>query len=193
MNHARAAGFPVPDVEEVSADGTEVVMEYVPGPTMAEAMFAEPASVVERCERLAGLSVALHSIPAPAWLRPGPVEPGPCLIHLDLHPLNVIESPGGPVVIDWANAARGSARVDAAVSWLLLATGGDGGRGLGVFADDEVCDAAVARFAHAVGEWDMRRVLAAVVAWRVLDRNVLPEESAAARRFSEDRPAAGDA
>ncbi len=191
MVHARAAGFPVPRVDDVSADGTEVLMEFVPGPTMADAMAADPGSVVARSERLAELSADLHTIAAPAWLGPGPVEPGPCLVHLDLHPLNVIESPEGPVVIDWANAARGSARVDAAVSWLLLATGGDGGRGLGVIVDDDVRDAAVDRFAHVMGERDVRHVLAAVVAWRVLDRNVRSEESAAARRFSEERLGAG--
>ena len=40
---------------------------------------------------------------APDWL-PGMPDGGDRLLHLDLHPLNVIMSPNGPVVIDWPNA-----------------------------------------------------------------------------------------
>lgn len=191
MVYARAAGFAVPAVEEVSADGTEMVMEYVPGPTMLEALAADPASTVSRCERLADLAVSLHAITAPQWLAPGPVEAGPNLVHLDLHPLNVIESPRGPVVLDWANAARGSGRVDAALSWLLLLTGGDGGRGLGAVVDDGLRAAAAARFSAVVGEPDVREVLAEVVEWRSRDRNVGPDEIAAARRLRDQVSASG--
>ncbi|MGA3149699.1 MAG: phosphotransferase, partial [Acidimicrobiales bacterium] len=45
------------------------------------------------------------------------------LVHLDLHPLNIILAPTGPVVIDWPNAARGDANTDIAVTWVLLAAG----------------------------------------------------------------------
>ena len=42
---------------------------------------------------------------------------------MDLHPLNVILSNEGPVVVDWTNAARGDPLVDVAVTWVLLASG----------------------------------------------------------------------
>ena len=43
------------------------------------------------------------------------------MVHLDLHPLNVIMGPAGPVVIDWTNAARGNPAVDVGMAWLLMA------------------------------------------------------------------------
>ena len=48
---------------------------------------------------------------------------GDSLCHADLHPGQMILSPQGPVVIDWANAARGVPAADIARSWLLLRLG----------------------------------------------------------------------
>jgi aminoglycoside phosphotransferase (APT) family kinase protein len=45
------------------------------------------------------------------------------LLHLDFHPLNVMLSSDGPVVLDWTNAARGDPLVDVAATWVLLASG----------------------------------------------------------------------
>lgn len=39
---------------------------------------------------------------------------GDKVVHLDLHPLNVIIGPKGPVVIDWTGASRFLARFDRA-------------------------------------------------------------------------------
>src|SRR5260370_24192024 len=44
-------------------------------------------------------------------------------LHRDLHPINVLLSPKGPVVIDWTNAARGSGASDVALTWLLMTAG----------------------------------------------------------------------
>ena len=63
---------------------------------------------------LARLHEALHRI----------VLDGHSLVHLDLHPENVIISPSGPVVIDWTNARSGDAAQDVALTWLILATSG---------------------------------------------------------------------
>jgi aminoglycoside phosphotransferase (APT) family kinase protein len=46
---------------------------------------------------------------------------GPAILHLDLHPANVMLGPHGPVVIDWANAARGDAALDVALTAVVLA------------------------------------------------------------------------
>jgi thiamine kinase-like enzyme len=42
----------------------------------------------------------LHAIPAPADL-PAPLGEGTSLVHLDLHPGNVLLTASGPMVIDW--------------------------------------------------------------------------------------------
>src|SRR5262249_36598442 len=45
---------------------------------------------------------------------------GDRLVHLDLHPMNVIVTASGPVVIDWTNAARADALADVAMTIVLL-------------------------------------------------------------------------
>ncbi len=57
-------------------------------------------------------------IPAPDWLPA--IDDGDRLVHLDLHPLNVIVTASGPVVIDWTNASRGDALVDVAMTVVLV-------------------------------------------------------------------------
>ena len=112
-----STAIPVPTIHEVRAGGTEIVMERIDGPMM---MRRDAAPAVDACGRyarmLADLHDRLHVIPAPDWLRAGP-DDGDRLVHLDLHPLNVIMHPRrGPVVIDWTNAARGDALIDVAVT-----------------------------------------------------------------------------
>ena len=63
----------------------------------------------------------LHGIPAPHWLaRHAPLE-GDRLLHGDLHPLNVLMTDEGPMVIDWSNASRGAPAFDVADAWSLFA------------------------------------------------------------------------
>ena len=69
---------------------------------------------------LAMLLDHLHAITAPDWL-PSPLGAGTALLHLDLHPENVILTQRGPVVIDWPNAARGPGAADVAHTWVVLA------------------------------------------------------------------------
>ena len=45
------------------------------------------------------------------------------IVHGDLHPLNVMLTERGPVVIDWEGARVGPADADAAITWLLLEVG----------------------------------------------------------------------
>lgn len=70
---------------------------------------------------LAQLHARLHEIPPPAGVA-ARVRDGDELVHLDLHPENVLMSPRGPVVIDWSNASRGAADDDVALTWVILAT-----------------------------------------------------------------------
>jgi aminoglycoside phosphotransferase (APT) family kinase protein len=118
MRHARERGYPLPEVHEVGADF--LVLERIEGPTMLQAVFEDPATLAEQARVLAELHDRLHRIEAPAGLRA--LGDGDRLLHLDLHPENVILSPAGPVVIDWANAHRGEGLLDVVYTWVICAT-----------------------------------------------------------------------
>jgi aminoglycoside phosphotransferase (APT) family kinase protein len=120
MQLALANGYPVPRVHDLTP--TDLVIDRIDGPTMAEDLVRRPWRLREHAHVLASLHHRLHDIVAPGWLRT-PLGDGPVLVHLDLHPLNVILGAAGPVVIDWTNAARGNGDADAALTWLLLLTG----------------------------------------------------------------------
>jgi len=105
-------GYPVPIVHD--AAGPDIVMERVDGPTLAESLVAGlPPD--EGGALLADLHDRLHAL---AW--PG-AAPGEVLLHLDLHPLNVILRGTAPVVIDWSNARPGPAALDVAMTAVILA------------------------------------------------------------------------
>ena len=121
MAWACEAGLPVPKVHR--SEGTDLVMALVPGPTMLEDLGARPWRVVRHALLLADLLDRVGRVRAPEWLpTPDGVPPGVALLHLDLHPMNVILSARGPVLIDWTNAARGDADFDSAYSDVLMST-----------------------------------------------------------------------
>lgn len=121
MAWAREAGLPVPKVHR--SGGTDLVMDLVPGPTMLEDLAARPWRVVAHALLLADLLDRVGRVRAPDWLAtPDGVPPGVALLHLDLHPMNVILALDGPVIIDWTNAARGEADFDSAYSDVLMST-----------------------------------------------------------------------
>ncbi|MFG1710504.1 phosphotransferase [Nonomuraea sp. M3C6] len=120
MRHAWRHGFPAPEVFD--ADGPDILMERVEGPSlMAEAARA-PGRAPEHGRLLAALLRELATVRAPGWLQAAAGCPGNRLLHLDLHPANVLLTEEGPRVIDWANAARGAPGADVACTWLVLAT-----------------------------------------------------------------------
>ena len=120
MEHARRHGYPVPRVLEVTADA--LVLERIAGRTMAQELRRRPWTVRRHAALLARLHQRLHEIPAPSGLAA--VSEGDRLLHLDLHPENVILSASGPVVIDWTNARRGDPPLDVALTWVIVATSG---------------------------------------------------------------------
>lgn len=120
MRHAASFGVPVPRVLE--ANGSDLVMERVDGPTLAAELLARPQQLAELVQVLAGLHALLDEVPpAPGAPWVGAETGEVRLVHLDLHPLNVICSPSGPVLIDWTDAANGSRAMDRASTWLVLA------------------------------------------------------------------------
>jgi aminoglycoside phosphotransferase (APT) family kinase protein len=117
MRYAAEHGFPVPAIHDVRADGTEVVMDRVEGRSMMDAMM-RPWAMRRLARLLADLHDQLHRIPAPDWLPH--VDEGDRLLHLDLHPMNVLMAERGPVVIDWTNAAAGDPLADVANTYVLF-------------------------------------------------------------------------
>lgn len=113
MRHAAAYGYPVPQVHH--ADGPDLVLDRLDGPTMSQAAIEGALSPREVGRQLADLHRRLHEIPAPSG------APGLVVVHGDLHPENVILGAGRPTVIDWRNAGEGSAAVDVATSAIILA------------------------------------------------------------------------
>ncbi len=123
MSYLRDKGYPVPAVDELSDDGFDLVMERIEGVSMVQAIGQAPWSIRRQAATLADLHIRLHEIEAPDFLPASPVGAGSKIIHLDLHPLNVMVGPKGPCVIDWPNACRGDPDVDVGLAWVLMAAG----------------------------------------------------------------------
>jgi tRNA A-37 threonylcarbamoyl transferase component Bud32 len=185
IEHVLAHGFPTPAVFDV--DGRDLVLARVDGPTMVDDFARHPASMRAHMRTLATLHARLHEIPAPEWLVDEPAGPGSAIVHLDLHPLNVLVTRDGPMLIDWTNAGRGPAAVDVALTWLLLRTG-------------EADDSRVARLAGWIGQPLIARMfrraadpdgnalhdhLAPAARYRLADRNVRDRERRAIQRLAK--------
>jgi aminoglycoside phosphotransferase (APT) family kinase protein len=181
MEFVREHGFPAPKVHELSADESELVMERVDGPSMLEVLGARPWTIRRMGFVLGTLHNSLHQIPGPEWARPSPLGDGEQLIHLDLHPGNVLISAAGPVVIDWSNAARGDGNVDAALSWLLMSAGdvetGSAKSALLELGRSRLIKAFLNRFDRA----KVAAQLPAVVAWKLTDPHMSEVEQEAMR------------
>lgn len=170
MGHARERGYPVPEVFEVAAES--LVLERIEGPTMLEAVFEDPSTLADQARVLAQLHDDLHQIDAPEGLRA--LGDGDRLLHLDLHPENVILSPDGPVVIDWANARRGEGLLDVVYTWVICATSS----GVGQLGLDFV-----RLFLPHFDRAEVLRHLPLAVEHRLADVNVTDEEREAIRRL----------
>ncbi len=111
MAYVAGLGFPVPAVYE--ARGREMVLERLHGPTMTRAMLDGDLAIEDGAAMLTDLLRRLHELPG----RSGSGS----ILHLDLHPDNVLLTGRGPVVIDWCNVADGEPDLDTALSALIMA------------------------------------------------------------------------
>ena len=124
MGYVAERDYPVPKVHSV--DGSDLVMDRIEGETMFDALVAAPWKGLWYARVLARLQQRLARIPAPAWMLADTADTTrpQSVLHLDFHPMNVIMSPKGPVVIDWTNAAGGPAGFDGAMTYVEIATFG---------------------------------------------------------------------
>lgn len=185
MRYLHERGYPVPAIEEISEDGTRIVMERVDGLSMVDAIGKAPWSVRRQARLLADLHLQLHEIAAPEDLRPSPVGQGDRVVHMDLHPLNVIIAARGPVVIDWTGGSKGNPDVDVAVAWLLMSSGEIPGSGLVVklmgLGRSLLVNGFLARFDRTT----LTRVLRSVVEWKVSDPHMSESEVASMWKLVE--------
>jgi aminoglycoside phosphotransferase (APT) family kinase protein len=170
MRHAGSHGYPVPRVLDVTADA--LVLERIEGPTMAERITGDASTFAANASLLARLHDQLHAIAAPPALSA--ITEGDRLLHLDLHPANVILGVAGPVVIDWTNARRGDPAFDVAYTWVIAATSdGHGPRFEGLLD----------QFLSHFDKPELLRWLALAAECRVADVNVTDAERKAIRRL----------
>ena len=119
VRHVRAHGFPAPLV--IRAEGPDLEMEWLQGPTLLQSLAAGQTRVREAARILADLHAHLHAIPA-IDLPGRPALVGEVVVHLDLHPANIVLTDAhGPAVVEWANARAGTAALDLAMTALIIA------------------------------------------------------------------------
>ncbi len=110
MRYVHEHGYPVPVVYD--ADGPDLVLDRLDGPTLLAVLADGSVGIADGARILADLHERLHRISAP--------DGEDVVVHLDLHPDNVMTA-GGPVVIDWRNASTGPGLLDVAMTTVIIA------------------------------------------------------------------------
>ncbi|TDC97671.1 aminoglycoside phosphotransferase family protein [Nonomuraea deserti] len=116
MDYVAGHGYPVPRVHPGEGPPGDLVMERLAGPTMSRAVFDGDLPLEAAGDGIARLLLRLHRIPARHS-----ADPHDRVLHLDLHPDNVMLTARGPMVIDWCNTEEGGPEEDCAISALILA------------------------------------------------------------------------
>ncbi len=178
MRYVRSRDYPCPEVHD-AGDGY-LVMDRLEGPTMMDVVSRPPFPLRRSGHLLADLHQRLHRIPAPPGIRVAPLS-GDRLVHRDLHPLNVMMTPDGAMVIDWANASSGDPAFDVADTWVLFACGTPPMSGIDRLIVPIGRRVLLRSFLSRVDTASARRAIPAAVDHRLTDRNMSPEEHARMR------------
>jgi hypothetical protein len=123
--------LPVPAVLDRAETGDDlaVLLERRPGRPVAEVVRRDPGVARAAGAACAAVHRVLAEVAAPAGvpaIGDAPAElarlPRPRLLHLDLHPFNLLAADDGTLtgVLDWANAAAGHPDLDRARTWAVL-------------------------------------------------------------------------
>lgn len=146
-----ATGLATPAVVDVVVeDGRAgIIYERADGPTMLQMMLASPSEALDSARLLAELHVAMHNRSGPGlpplrqrlrrkiehapplpgdWktailARLDRLPDGDAICHGDFHPDNVVMTAGGPIIIDWIDAAQGQPLADVSRTLLLAGHG----------------------------------------------------------------------
>ena len=168
MRTAAAGGVRVPAVLEVHPDA--LVLERIDGPTMLEEIARRPWRFLSFGRELGRLHRQI-------------LDSG--VVHRDFHPLNIILSTDGPVVIDWSNGGDGDPTADIAFSQVILATSdADFPRWL-ESVGRAVRRRFVAAYLDGVGERPTRELLAGAADQRARDPHLRSRERASVRDFRQ--------
>lgn len=181
MRYVRDQGYPVPEV--FHAADRDIVMQRLEGPTMLADFPKRPWMIYRHGRTLAGLVKQLHALPAPDWLEPKHDGEGNTLVHLDLHPDNVMLTTLGPVVIDWSNAGRGIPEAEIADLWLVMSNANAPLKPLERFFVQAGRRLFVNAFIKHFDREAVRRRLEMAAEYRLLDRNMLEDERERIERF----------
>ena len=172
---AAAVVLPVPavlDRAEVHGD-LAVLLERRPGRPVADVVGQDPGVARAAGAACAAVHQTLAAVAAPPGVpavRDAPAglaaADRPRLLHLDLHPFNLLVSDDGRLtgVLDWANAAAGHPDLDRARTWALLtldpaAVARRGEPGFAAVADAWITGGRLARTPPAARAWACRYML----------------------------------
>jgi aminoglycoside phosphotransferase (APT) family kinase protein len=182
MTYLAQVGFPVPKVYD--ADGTDLVMQRLDGVDMLAAIQQRPWKAGYYGRLLAKLHDQLHAVKAPPSLRSS-FAPGDRVMHLDLHPANVMLTSSGPVVIDWTNACAGIPGADVATAYLIMVTSEVDDLKPGLKIAAKLLRGTLVRQFRSAVSVDLRPHLALAARARMQDRNVRPAEAEQLRQIAE--------
>ncbi|MCP3939208.1 MAG: phosphotransferase [Actinomycetia bacterium] len=180
-------GYPVPRVHE-HPDETAIVMDRVDGPSMLDDLTARPWKLGEHAHTLAQLHELLDQVPVPPDRL---AFKGEGLVHLDLHPGNILLSSDGPMVINWANAGVGQRGLDRAMTWVLMKTDNVEGNLAYRGAILAVRERIARRYRDAVGADVVSANATNAAELRMLDANLRRDEADAVFRLArslQNRP-----
>lgn len=177
MRAVADAGLRVPRVYDLEPDHDatrDLLMDRIDGVTMLDELERKPWKIIRFARMLARIQEQINQVAAPQWMTPptGPIVPGgDSVLHMDMHPMNVMLGSDGPVVIDWTNAVGGPPGFDAAMSYVLMATFE------ATDTKERVAQWVLTRsFRRARGARELDAFVAAACDHRLADRNVTPAE-----------------
>jgi len=140
--------LPVPDVYEIIEYNGQngIVMERIEGKNIMQTISFKIWKGYYYAAMMADLQAKINAVKAPYeampvremlrhWINSSDYAPqktreavlrildrlpdGETICHMDIHPMNIIISANGPVIIDWPGASKGDPMADVARTWVL--------------------------------------------------------------------------